>query len=68
MGRSVRTSIPSSEGHVVPTPGALKIFLPVVSILPLLLFVLLSAPAWICWPFSRKRRQGVVIVIEVRRR
>lgn len=52
----------------MPTPGALKIFLPVVSILPLLLFVLLSAPAWICWPFSRKRRQGVVIVIEVRRR
>ncbi|OWA16317.1 hypothetical protein B9W68_08570 [Streptomyces sp. CS227] len=47
----------------MPTPGALKIFLPVVSILPLLLFVLLSAPAWVCWPFMSERRQGVMIEV-----
>ncbi|MFE7674256.1 hypothetical protein ACWEJ7_13890 [Streptomyces albidoflavus] len=41
----------------------LKIFLPVVSILPLLLFVLLSAPAWVCWPFMSERRQGVMIEV-----
>jgi len=34
--------------------------------LPLLTFVLLSAPAWLTWPFlSEQRRQSVLDVIEM---
>ncbi|ANZ20916.1 membrane protein [Streptomyces noursei ATCC 11455] len=47
----------------MPTPGVLRIFLPALSHLPLLLFVLLSAPAWVCWPFMPERKQRVMLEV-----
>jgi hypothetical protein len=38
-----------------------KWLLVVLRTLPLMVIVLLSAPAWICWPFLSERRQRVVL-------
>ncbi|MDH6589788.1 hypothetical protein M2161_008894 [Streptomyces sp. SAI-133] len=38
-----------------------KWLLVVLRTLPLMVIVVLSAPAWICWPFLPERRQNVVL-------
>jgi hypothetical protein len=39
----------------------LRPFLAVLYLLPLLAVVLLSAPAWVTWPFLPSRRQWIVL-------
>ncbi|MER8009649.1 hypothetical protein [Streptomyces sp. NPDC094149] len=42
-------------------PGAAKALLVAVRMLPLLVIVCLSAPAWVSWPFLSAPRQQVVL-------
>ncbi|WP_351231389.1 hypothetical protein [Streptomyces sp. NPDC002133] len=39
-------------------------FLPaLLLVMPMCLFVVLSAPAWLCWPFLPEQKQRVVIEV-----
>ncbi|MGX4695470.1 hypothetical protein [Streptomyces sp. JNUCC 63] len=39
-------------------------FLPALLLtLPMCLFVLLSAPAWLCWPFLSEQKQRMVVEV-----
>jgi hypothetical protein len=50
---------------VFPPPGWQRVALGAILVLPLLVLVLLSAPAWLTWPFlSADRRKTVLQFVD----
>ncbi|MEU1691913.1 hypothetical protein ABZ590_10230 [Streptomyces hirsutus] len=60
--RSTESPLRRTEEAGVLTPSP-KLILVALSFAPLLLFVLLSAPAWLSWPFMAERKQQVLIEV-----